>query len=312
MSFKVAIQMDDIASINISSDTTFVLALEAQKRGFELFYYMPRHMFLKNGDVYAKVSNLSLQSDKDNYFSLSNEKNLALKDVDVVLMRQDPPYDMNYLTYTYMLDKISDDVFIINNPSEVRNCPEKIFVTDFAEFMPPTMISADIYSIEEFAKEQGQIVLKPLYAHGGSDVFKVENNLNELAQKLIDKYKTPIIAQGFIENVHKGDKRIILIDGEVAGAVNRVPEEGSILSNFVQGGSGEKTELTVREKQICEALKPELKKRGLILTGIDVIDGYLTEINVTSPTGIQSINKLDNTCLEAVFWDLVEHKIVNG
>ncbi|PIR37631.1 MAG: glutathione synthase [Alphaproteobacteria bacterium CG11_big_fil_rev_8_21_14_0_20_39_49] len=306
MSLKIAVQMDDIASININSDTTFVLALEAQKRGYELLYYQPQQMFLQNGEVFANVQNLSLHRREKDYFELSNRQTLALKDMDVLLMRQDPPYDMNYLTYTYMLDKICGEVMVVNNPMQVRNCPEKIFVTDFAEFMPPTLISADISSIENFEKEHKKIVLKPLYAHGGRDVFKIENNLKEIADKLIDKYKTPIIAQKFIENVHKGDKRIILIDGEFAGAVNRIPEQGSILSNFVQGGHGEKTELTAREKQICESLKPELKKRRLILTGIDVIDGYLTEINVTSPTGIQAINRIENVCLESIFWDAVE------
>jgi glutathione synthase len=303
---KIAIQMDDIASIKINSDTTFVLALEAQRRGHEVYYYQPRDMLLKNGEVFANISKIKLQKNPENYFSLGEKQSVLLKNMDVILMRQDPPYDMNYLTYTYMLDKISDDVLVVNNPMQVRNCPEKLFVTDFEQFTPPTLITADIGAIEEFEKEQGAIVLKPLYAHGGADIFKIDGNVTEVAAKLIDKYKTPIIAQGFIKGVEKGDKRIILIDGEFAGAVNRIPEQGSILSNFVQGGTGEKTELTEREKQICEVLKPELKKRGLILTGIDVIDGYLTEINVTSPTGIQSINKLNNVCLEAMFWDSVE------
>lgn len=306
MSLKVALQMDDIASINTDSDTTFVLGLEAQNRGHQLYYYQPDKLSLINGEVIAKAHKITLQASRDNYFQLEEAELTELKTMDVVLMRQDPPYDMNYLTYTYMLDKIHPKTLVVNNPTEVRNCPEKLFVTDFLEFMPPTLISGDVEAIKDFAAEHGTIILKPLYAHGGLDVFKVDKNVHKVAKNLLNKYQTPIIAQGFIEGVKKGDKRIILIDGDFVGAVNRVPEENSILSNFVQGGTGEQTHLTPREIQICDALKPALKSRGLILTGIDVIDGYLTEINVTSPTGIQSINKLNNVKLEAMFWDAID------
>ncbi len=302
--------MDAIESINIDSDTSFVLGLEAQKRGHNLYYYMPESLSLKNGEVFADVQKITLRREKDNHFSLSESELIKLETMDVVLIRQDPPYDMKYLTYTYMLDKIHPKTLVVNNPAEVRNCPEKLFVTNFKEFTPPTLISADIKALAAFATEQGEIVLKPLYAHGGADVFKIDGDLEEAANNLIAKYKTPIIAQKFIKGVSKGDKRIILIDGEVAGAINRVPQDGSILSNLVQGGTGEKTTLTDREKQICEVLKPHLKKRGLILAGIDVIDGYLTEINVTSPTGVQAINRLDNVCLEADVWDVIESKLL--
>lgn len=312
MPLNVAMQMDAIESINIDSDTTFVLGLEAQKRGYNLYYYMPESLSLKNGEVFADVQKITLRREKDNHFTLGESQLIRLDTMDVVLMRQDPPYDMKYLTYTYMLDKIHPQTFVVNNPAEVRNCPEKLFVTNFTQFTPPTLISADINAIVAFAKEQGEIVLKPLYAHGGADVFKISDDLKEVANQLIAKYKTPIIAQKFIAGVSQGDKRIILIDGEVAGAINRVPKEGSILSNLVQGGTGEKATLTDREKQICQVLKPELKSRGLILAGIDVIDGYLTEINVTSPTGLQVINRLDDVCLESDIWDVIESKILKN
>lgn len=309
---KIALQMDAIGSINIDSDTTFALALEAQNRGHELYYYQPQNLSLKAGEAVANIQKITLYNEKNNHFALKNATEELLKDMDVILMRQDPPFDMNYLTYTYLLDKIHPKTLVVNNPTEVRNCPEKIFVCDFAKFIPPTLISADKNTAEDFLNQHVDIILKPLYAHGGQDVNRVnKDNFAKTFDELLGKYKTPIIAQKFIANVTKGDKRIILIDGEVAGAVNRIPPEGEILSNFVQGGTGQKTTLTKRENEICKVLKPELKKRGLILTGIDVIDGYLTEINVTSPTGIQSINRLDGVKLEEIFWNVVEKKI-NG
>lgn len=307
---KIAIQMDAIEDVKLDGDTTFALALEAQKRGHEIYYYQPEQLSIFENKVVADASLLTVRREVGNHFSLKGYERIFLKNMDVVLMRQDPPFDMNYLTYTYMLDRIKNDCLVINNPTEVRNCPEKLFVFDFAEFMPPTAVTADLSVVEDFLQIHEDIILKPLYAHGGADVFRVgEGNYKDVFQSLIEKYATPIIAQKFLEDVRGGDKRIILIDGEFAGAVNRIPPDGAIISNFVQGGTGVRTDLTSREIAICKALKPELKKRGLMLVGIDVIGGYLTEINVTSPTGIQAINKLDSVCLEAVFWDAVEKKI---
>lgn len=309
MSLKVAIQMDAIESINIDSDTSFILGLEAQKRGYELYYYQPENLSLYDGLVVASLQKITLQRVKDNHFKSGKAKLTDLSTMDVVLMRQDPPYDMNYLTYTYFLDKIHPKTLVVNNPAEVRNCPEKLFVCDFKEFTPPTLISSDLAAIKAFKKQHGDIVVKPLYSFGGRDVYKISNDLEERVGELLDKYRTPLIAQKFLKEITQGDKRIILINGEVAGMINRIPQEGEIRSNLAQGGTGEKTTLTKREKEICAVLKPELKKRGLLLAGIDVIGGYLTEINVTSPTGLQVINRLYDVCLEAEFWDMVEGKL---
>lgn len=302
---KIAIQMDDIKTINLDTDSTYVIALEAQSRSHELYYYNPQNLFLENGKVKANVTALTLSKQKDNYYKLGEKQTVSLNMMDIILMRQDPPYDMNYLTYTYFLEMISNDCLVLNNPTEVRNCPEKIFSCMFADLMPKTLISSDFDAVSSFFDDLGKIILKPLYAHGGCDVFLAQNKeeLKDVFEKLTNKYQQPIIAQEYIANVSKGDKRIILIDGEIAGAINRLPQDGGILSNMAQGGVAEKTELTKREIHICNTISPELKKRGLFLVGIDVIDGYLTEINVTSPTGIQAINKLYNTSLEKVFWD---------
>ncbi len=309
MTLKIAVQMDAIDSIKFDKDTTIILMLEAQKRGHELYYYQPHNLYLENGRVIARSNKITVRLQKDDYFTLGEQLVIDLSDMDVVLMRQDPPFDMNYLTYSYMLDKIHPKTLVVSNPAEVRNCPEKLFVCDFAKFTPPTLITSDKARVREFMKEQGEIVLKPLYAFGGQDVAKVtEENLDEIADKLWEKYKVPFIAQKFIAGITKGDKRIMLIDGEFVGALNRIPGEGTILSNLAQGGTAEKTELTPREIEICEALKPELKKRGLLIAGIDVIVGYLTEINVTSPTGFQAINRLNGSHIEEIFWDVVERK----
>ena len=306
---NIAVQMDDISSINVKSDTSFILALEAQDRGHNLYYYKPENLSLKNGKVQAFTQRMRLKDDSENYFSLEDPVVSDLSKMDVVLMRQDPPFDMNYLTYTYILDKIHPSTLVVNNPTEVRNCPEKLFVCDFPEFTPKTIISSDIEQIKLFKSEYKNIVVKPLYSFAGQDVYKIDGDLEEKVEKLLNKYSCPLIAQEFIANVKNGDKRIILIDGGDVGAVNRLPQEDDIRSNFAQGGAGEKTSLTQREKEICNALKPYLQEKGLILAGIDVIDGFLTEINVTSPTGIRIINELDGVNLEKQFWDAVESKL---
>lgn len=311
MSLNIAIQMDAIETINLDGDTTYVLAKEAQKRGYGIFYYQPYSLSLRDGKIICSAQTLKLLDDRDNFFRLGKEQLVDFANIDVVLMRQDPPYDMNYLTYTYFLEMISDKTLVINNPAQVRNCPEKIFACKFPELMAPTLISSDESQIKDFYNQHKQIIIKPLYAHGGNDVFKI-NNEEELKIRVDEfkaKYNHPFILQKYIPQISKGDKRIILIDGEPAGALNRIPENGNIRSNLAQGGTAHKTELTKRDLQICDRIGPELKKLGLILVGIDVIGDYLTEINITSPTGVPPINRLNNTCLEAKFWDVVEKKL---
>ncbi len=305
---KVAVQMDPIESIRFETDSSFIFSLEAQKRGYELFYYQPKNLYMKNGEVIAKAQKIKLKYDPKDYFKLGEDITISLSDMDVVLMRQDPPFDMNYITYTHFLEKIHPKTFVVNNPSEVRNCPEKLFVCDFKEFVPPTIISANVDSIMEFAKEYKDVVIKPLYAFGGRDVFHLTKEKNKRAKIkfLLKKYNTPIIAQKFLPGVIKGDKRVIFINGEVVSMLNRVPASGTILSNIAAGGHAEKTTLSKREMDICSAVGPELKKRGLITAGIDLIDGYVTEINVTSPTGFHLLNRMHGIKLEENFWDAVE------
>ena len=261
---KIAVQMDAIESINIDGDTTFVLMLEAQERRHELYYYQPQQLSLKNGKLLAKTQKISLKREKDNHFKLDDLHTMELSKMDIILMRQDPPFDMNYLTYTYFLDMVKDKTLILNNPSEVRNLPEKIFPCYFPELMPPTLISRDIDEIGSFFNEHKEIILKPLYAYGGNDVFRISSKI-ELGEQLnmfIQKYNHPFISQAYLPSVTQGDKRIILIDGEIAGAINRVPLKGNIRSNLVQGGTAQETQLTKRDLEICTALKPHLKEHG--------------------------------------------------
>lgn len=305
---NIAIQMDDIATINVARDSTYLLSLEAQKRGHILYYYQPNQLFLKNGIVMAYVTKLKLSADEKNHYSLGATTLVNMEKMDVILMRQDPPFDMNYITYTHLLERISDKVLVINNPKSVRDCPEKIFATMFADLMPPTVITNEIAIAQDFLKEQKHLILKPLYAFGGTDIYDAKNikQLNDKFKYLQDKYNAPLMLQKYLKNISKGDKRIILINGEFAGALNRIPKKNQFISNMAQGGTAIKTKLTKREKEICARLKPELQKRDLLLVGIDVIDGYLTEINSTSPTGLKVINGLYNIHLEKQFWDVIE------
>lgn len=302
---KVAIQMDQIDTINIDTDSSFALALEAQKRGYEVFYYQPKDLSLQDGLVKASLRAVEFRRDKNNFFTLGNEFFSSFKEIDVVLMRQDPPFNMNYITYTYLLEKLPMHVRVINNPKSVRDCPEKLFVINFKEFMTPTLVTMNISEAEEFLHEHQEIIVKPLYAHAGNDVNKVTDitQLTSVFHKLVTSYGAPVMVQRFIKEVSLGDKRIIFINGEVVGAINRIPPEGAITSNTARGGKAVATELTKREHKICEALGPELKKRGLFLAGIDVINGYLNEINVTSPTGMQLIDRIYGTDLPKLFWD---------
>jgi len=309
MSLAVAIQMDPIESIDIQGDSSFVLALEAQRRGHGLFHYLPSRLSLKDGRVYARMQPLEVRREKGNHFSLGAPQTIDLATADVVLMRQDPPFDMSYITATHLLEHVHPETLVVNDPVHVRNAPEKLFVTHFAELMPPTLITSDREEVASFRAEHGDIIVKPLFGNGGAGVFHLgpeDENLNALLELFTNLYREPIIVQRYLPQVRAGDKRIILIDGRPAGAINRVPAKGESRSNMHVGGRPERAELTRREHEICEAIGPALKERGLIFVGIDVIGDYMTEINVTSPTGLQEINRFDGVCLEAEIWDVIE------
>jgi len=312
MTITVAIQMDHVASIDISGDSTFVLALEAQNRGYEVLHYEPDRLAMRDGRVVAMAEPMEVRHEEGNHFTLGETSEIDLADTQVVLMRQDPPFDMAYITATHFLEHVYSKTLVVNDPREVRNAPEKLFITRFPDFMPPTLIASDREQILAFRDEHKDIIVKPLYGNGGAGVFHItpeDENLNSLLEMFSENFREPIIIQKYLPAVREGDKRIILIDGEVAGGTNRVPAEGEARSNMHVGGQPKKTELTTREYEICEALGPELKSRGLIFVGIDVIGGLLTEINVTSPTGIQEINRFNGTCLEADIWDAIEARL---
>ncbi len=309
MSLAVAIQMDPIEGIDIDADSTFALALEGQWRGHALFHYLPQHLALRNGRVVAWARPLEVRRQKGNHATLGAAQLLDLATMDVVLMRQDPPFDMAYITATHLLDHIHPQTLVVNDPVQVRNAPEKLLVTHFEGLMPPTLITADRRHILEFRAEYQDIVLKPLFGNGGAGVFHIgpgDENLNSLLELFTQLYREPVIVQRYLPEVRAGDKRIILVDGVAVGAVNRVPAAGEARSNLHVGGQAVKAELTPRDREICEAIGPTLRQRGLIFVGIDVIGQYLTEINVTSPTGIQEINRFDAVKIEADIWDAIE------
>ena len=311
MALTVAIQMDPIERIDIGGDSTFALALEAQTRGHGLLYYGPRDLTYREGKVTARVRPLHVRAVKGDHFALDDGFVYDLSAADVVLMRQDPPFDMAYISATHLLERIHPKTLVVNDPAEVRNAPEKLFVTLFADFIPPTLITSDPREIREFRDQYKDIILKPLYGNGGAGVFRVkqdDENLGSLLEMFTAFYREPVIVQRYIPEVRKGDKRIILVDGEVAGAINRVPALGEARSNMHVGGRPEETTLTAREKAICAAIAPELKRRGLIFTGIDVIGDYMTEINVTSPTGIHEIKRFGGADIAAMVWDAIEKK----
>ena len=307
----VAIQMDPIDKIDIAGDSTFAMALEAQSRGHALIYYGPRGLTFREGRVTARVRSLSVRSVKGDHFTLGEAKVFDLSQADVVLMRQDPPFDMAYITATHILEHIHPKTLVVNDPAHVRNAPEKIFVTQFRDLMPPTLITSDRREINEFRAQHKDIILKPLYGNGGAGVFRVkpdDENLGALLEMFTQFYREPVIVQRYLPEVRKGDKRIILVDGVFAGAINRVPAAGEARSNMHVGGKPEATKLTKREQDICAALGPELKKRGLIFTGIDVIGDYLTEINVTSPTGILEVRRFGGPDIAKLIWDAIERR----
>ena len=314
MSLTVAVQMDPLDSINIAGDSTFALMLSAQDRGHTLFHYSAEDLNYRDGRVWAKAHPVTVQRVVGDHFSVDEPVNLDLgDDADVVLMRQDPPFDLGYITATHLLERIADRTLVVNDPAQVRNAPEKVFVLDYPQFMPPTLVTRSLDEARKFLAEHGAIVIKPLHGNGGKAIFKVESdgaNLSALMEVFNMTWREPHMVQAFLPDVAKGDKRIVLIDGEVAGAINRLPGEGEIRSNLAVGGSAEKTELTDKEREICAVLGPELKKRGLLFVGIDVIGGtWLTEINVTSPTGIVAIAKFDGTDVAGMIWDAIEAKV---
>ena len=312
MSLVVAIQMDPIETVNIESDSTFALALEAQARGHRLYHYLPRHLSLAEGRVIAKARRLKVQRARGRHARLGVFETLNLARMDVVLMRQDPPFDMAYITATHVLEHISRKVLVVNDPASVRNAPEKLFATHFPELMPPTLVSSDRDEIVRFRRHHGEIILKPLFGNGGSGVFRVrkdDENFNAMLESFATFYREPIVVQRYLPEVRKGDKRIILVDGEAVGAVTRVPPKGEARANLHVGGKAVKTTLSARERDICAAIGPSLRAQGLLFVGIDVIGDYLTEINVTSPTGIQEINRLDGTALEKRVWDAIELRL---
>jgi len=307
----VAIQMDPIEKIDIAGDSTFAMALEAQNRGHSLIYYGPRDLTFRDGKVTARTRPLSVRAVKGDHFTLGEARVFDLSGADVVLMRQDPPFDMAYITATHVLEHIHPKTLVVNDPGHVRNAPEKIFVTQFRDLMPPTLITSDRREIDSFRAEHKDIILKPLYGNGGAGVFRVkpdDENLGALLEMFTQFYREPVIVQRYLPEVRKGDKRIILVDGEFAGAINRVPAAGEARSNMHVGGRPEATTLSKRERDICTALGPELKKRGLIFTGIDVIGDYLTEINVTSPTGIQEVRRFGGPDIAKLIWEAIERR----
>ncbi|MAV49173.1 MAG: glutathione synthase [Pelagibacteraceae bacterium] len=310
--FKIAIQMDPLEKINPKEDSTFVIAQEAQRRGYKLFHYSPKDISLKNNTIIAKGCYFKIINQGKKFFKKQKKISINLNQFHYVLVRQDPPFNMEYITATYFLEMLNQKVLVVNNPAEIRNNPEKLSMFNFKNLIPDTLISEDLTEIQNFIKKYKFTILKPLYGNGGEGIEKVTKGSlknKTIIQRMIKKYKGAIIAQKFIKEISQGDRRIILIDGEYMGSVARIPKKGSIKANFHAGGSAQKSGLVFKDRKICSKLKPYLKKKGLFFTGIDAIGNYLTEINVTSPTGMQEINQLNNTRLEKIFWDKLEKKI---
>src|SRR5438874_7901954 len=311
MKLNVAVQMDPIARINIRGDSTFALLLEAQKRGHSISYYTPDKLSLRGEELVAPVQFLTVRDEVGDHFTLGEAKREPLTNFDVILLRQDPPFDLAYITSTHFLERIQPKTLVVNDPASVRNAPEKLFVMDFPQLMPPTLISRDLDEINAFRDEHGAVVMKPLHGHGGAAVFRVmpqDMNFGSLYYMFSLTFREPSVIQRFVPEVKHGDKRILLVDGEFSGAVNRVPAPDDLRYNMLRGGAAQATELTPREREICETLVPTLRERGLLFVGIDVIDGNLTEINVTSPTGIRAIARLGGPDIAAMIWDSIEKK----
>lgn len=315
MSLRVAVQMDPLQTINIAGDSSFALMLSAQARGHQVFHYDVGSLSLDEDDrLIAHATPVTVQREAGNHYTAGETRRIDLgRDIDVVLMRQDPPFDMGYITATHLLERIEGETLVVNNPRSVRNAPEKVMVLDYRRFMPPTLVTRSVDEVRAFQKRHGAIVIKPIHGNGGKAIFRVSEdgeNLGALFEVFNQTWPEPHMVQAFLPEVAQGDKRIVLVDGEVAGAINRKPGEGEFRSNLAVGGYAEKTELTPQEREICAALGPELKRLGLIFVGIDVIGGrYLTEINVTSPTGIVAIDRFNGTDTAAMIWDAIERRL---
>ena len=312
MPLKIACQMDPIDRIDIRGDSTFALLLEAQRRGHELFYYTPPNLALDGPRLIARGQSLLVKDQAGDHYRLSDARLVDLAEWDVVLLRQDPPFDMAYITTTHLLERIHPRALVVNDPASVRNAPEKVWVLEFQDLMPPTLVTRNPEDVKSFRERYEDIIIKPLYGNGGASVFRIppgDTNLNSLIELFQTVFREPFMVQQYRPEIRAGDKRIILIDGEVVGAINRVPAPDETRSNMHVGGMAQPTELTARDREICERLKPELKRRGLIFTGIDVIGPYLTEINVTSPTGIRQIEAFGGPNVSALFWDAVEARV---
>ena len=311
MRLNVAVQMDPIERINIRGDSTFALLLEAQARGHDIAYYTPDRLALRGGEVFAAVQPLAVRDSEGDHFKLGEPARVELARFDVILLRQDPPFDLAYITTTHLLERLRRTTLVVNEPGAVRDAPEKMFVMEFPDLMPPTLITRDLAEIKAFRSEHGDIVMKPLYGKGGEAVFRLARedlNFGSLYDLFAVTFREQWVVQKFLPAVRNGDKRIILVDGEFAGAVNRVPAPDDLRSNMVRGGTPRETDLTVREREICTRIGPALRERELLFVGIDVIDGYLTEINVTSPTGIRSVKNFGGPDIAAMIWDHIEAK----
>ncbi len=313
MSLNVAVQMDPIERINIAGDSTFALMLKAEERGYTMWHYLADQLSWRDGRVIAHARPVSVRRVVGDHYTLGEARDIDLgRDVDVVLMRQDPPFDIGYITATHLLEMLDGETLVVNNPREVRNAPEKLFVTQFADLMPPTLITRRLEEVMAFRQKHGAIVVKPLHGNAGAAVFKLgedDGNLPALVELFSNVWREPFMVQRFLPKVSDGDKRIVLVDGKVAGAINRLPKAGEIRSNLAAGGNAAKTDLTPREEEICARLGPELERRGLLFVGIDVIDGWLTEINVTSPTGIVAIDRFNGSDTAGMIWDAILRRL---
>ena len=314
MSLRVAVQMDPIETIKIGGDSSFALMLEAQKRGHTLHHYLATALSAESGRVRARARSLTVKREPGAHYEWAGEpETIDLgQDSDVVLMRQDPPFDMGYITATHLLEMVQGETLVVNDPAEVRNAPEKLFVLRYPDLMPPTLVTRSLEEAMDFRARHGAVVVKPLYGNAGTAVFlidKTDGNLPALVELFGTVWNEPFMVQAFLPQVSEGDKRIVLVDGVPAGGINRLPKKGEIRSNLAAGGAAQPTELTAREAEICAILGPELKARGLVFVGIDVIAGYLTEINVTSPTGIMAIDKFNGTDTPALIWDAIEARL---
>lgn len=312
MQLKIGVQMDPIQKIQIKGDSTFAILLEAQSRGHDIFYYTPDRLSMRDSVVYADGYTLRVNDEQDRHFELTYPRRVSLQDLDVIHLRQDPPFDMGYITTTHLLERVHPKTLVVNDPSHVRNSPEKLFVTEFAHLMPPTLITRSLDNLKEFRAEYGDVIVKPLYGNGGAGVFRLQSgdtNAASLVELFHTAFPEPFIVQQYLPDVRLGDKRIILVDGKPVGAINRVPAADETRSNMHVGGRPEPSALTARDEEICAAIGPELERRGLIFVGIDVIGGYMTEINVTSPTGIREVKRFGGADIAALIWNAIEGRM---